>query len=51
MLAKYSVYMMEAPRSAQYVMFKGLPVSGLASGVISTSGPAASGTGLIQMRL
>ena len=50
MLARYSVYMTDAPRSAQYVMFSGWPVSGLASGVISTSGPAALGTGRIQMR-
>ena len=51
MLARYSVYITEAPRSVQCVMFSGRPLSGLASGTISITGPAALGTGRIQMRL
>ena len=51
MFARYSVYITDAPRSAQCVMSSALPLSGLASGNSSTSGPAASGSGRIQMRL
>ena len=50
MLARYSEYITDAPRSEQYVMTSGFPVSGLASGINSINGPAAFGTGLIQMR-
>ena len=51
MFCRYSVYITEAPRSAQWVISKGRPVSGLSRGTISHSSPWASGKGRTPMRL
>ena len=51
MLCRYSVYITEAPRKAQWVISSGRPVCGLTSGTISASAPLTSGVGRIQTRL
>ena len=51
MFCRYSVYITDAPRKAQWVIVSGRPVCGLTSGTISASVPLTSGVGRTQTRL
>ena len=51
MFCRYSVYITDAPRSAQWVISSGRCVSGLSKGTISLGSPWASGKGRTPMRL